>query len=743
MHLPSRRSGASYRLSASLLACLLLVSGGTSLFLVGPLAPLTVSAQGGTNQTVEYSADYAPWTTLHGNNGHSGATGFESAYPMPLPANTLAWSKPAPIYSDPVVGYGMVFGGSQDFGVKAVSLSTGQLVWHFIGDGLAYSTPTLDSQGRLFVELTDPTFSSSTLWAIDAYNGRSLWVYPESTYGGSPVFANNIILTLSLSGVIAIEPASGNLLWNFPLEQVSFGSQLAIAEGLVLVVDGNDLIALNLEDGSENWRSSLSSSVLPSLPQLSVGFGTAFLLTENGANLTAISIEDGSEKWKVGSPGGHFFANNFAIAPDLLYTYHNSPTNGPTLIGIDLDTGQIQWGALLMIQDERIPSPLVTPQFVLAMMDDGTVHVFEPSRSSNVTGVYSTSSNGLVVSFTRAQLVLSGDRLLVTTNDGLFAFGTPASPSSGSGNGSSGDDGDSSSDNFYDFINSDNGFWVVAFLAGLGLGAGLSRVKIMGLRQKVNRLQDWVAYQSEQRQTDPAESEYTDTDERQSPALTADRTEEELPPTRAVVVCGAGPLTGAEKRALKKAYIIAADSGANDLHKLNQPPDLLIGDMDSISPEALDWCRELGVPEERFPKDKDATDGQLAVETALNLGFEHIEMVGALGGRTDHSYANMGLLELMAKEGAFGQIIGPDIDIFPVTPESPMVQTTLPGRTVSLMPLSEKILDIHSRGLLYPLRGTTMMRAHTLGVSNETVDSTIEVSVGNGTLLVGINRPPE
>ena len=48
-------------------------------------------------------------------------------------------------------------------------------------------------------------------------------------------------------------------------------------------------------------------------------------------------------------------------------------------------------------------------------------------------------------------------------------------------------------------------------------------------------------------------------------------------------------------------------------------PDVVVGDLDSIAAPVLADLQRRGVPIEAYPRDKDATDGQLAIERAIKV----------------------------------------------------------------------------------------------------------------------------
>ena len=109
----------------------------------------------------------------------------------------------------------------------------------------------------------------------------------------------------------------------------------------------------------------------------------------------------------------------------------------------------------------------------------------------------------------------------------------------------------------------------------------------------------------------------------------------------AVVFAGGDPPPAAVLAGLPAgAYVIAADSGFDHARRLGVKVDLVVGDMDSISPTGL----ELAAETETHPTDKGATDLAIALDAALARGYSRVVVVGGAGGRIDHFLANAALL---------------------------------------------------------------------------------------------------
>jgi thiamine pyrophosphokinase len=90
--------------------------------------------------------------------------------------------------------------------------------------------------------------------------------------------------------------------------------------------------------------------------------------------------------------------------------------------------------------------------------------------------------------------------------------------------------------------------------------------------------------------------------------------------------------------------IIAADGGANHLKKMEMVPDVLIGDLDSVSKGEVKRLETLGTRVIRFPVEKDETDLELSLGYALDQGFREILILAPFGGRLDQTLGNISLL---------------------------------------------------------------------------------------------------
>lgn len=104
------------------------------------------------------------------------------------------------------------------------------------------------------------------------------------------------------------------------------------------------------------------------------------------------------------------------------------------------------------------------------------------------------------------------------------------------------------------------------------------------------------------------------------------------------------------RRQVKDRRVIAADSGIRHAEALGLVPELWTGDFDSVAPEMKESFPE--IPREVFPVEKDATDGEIAIEAALERGARSLLLAGAFGGpRPDHAFLHLAMALRLAERG--------------------------------------------------------------------------------------------
>ncbi len=186
------------------------------------------------------------------------------------------------------------------------------------------------------------------------------------------------------------------------------------------------------------------------------------------------------------------------------------------------------------------------------------------------------------------------------------------------------------------------------------------------------------------------------------------------------------------ERAARGAFdaVIAVDGGFASLEAAGCVPDLALGDFDSLGFVPED------VPVKLFPAEKDASDMELALEEALTRGAGTVEVYGALGGRLDHTLANLLLLASFAERGLDVAVVGERERIaLLVGPGELLIEAADEG-IVSVFSLSDVATGVCEEGLKYGLDHVALTNRTSWGLSNELAGAAARISVESGTLAV-------
>ena len=76
-----------------------------------------------------------------------------------------------------------------------------------------------------------------------------------------------------------------------------------------------------------------------------------------------------------------------------------------------------------------------------------------------------------------------------------------------------------------------------------------------------------------------------------------------------------------------------ADGGYRWASMLDIRPDLVVGDLDSLNPQLRHRLSELGVEIQQHPRDKEASDLELALREAADRGYREVRLLAAAGGQ--------------------------------------------------------------------------------------------------------------
>jgi thiamine pyrophosphokinase len=206
-----------------------------------------------------------------------------------------------------------------------------------------------------------------------------------------------------------------------------------------------------------------------------------------------------------------------------------------------------------------------------------------------------------------------------------------------------------------------------------------------------------------------------------------------VPDTVVVLAGGEAPSPSALLSVPHDAPVVAADGGADRALALGLEIDAAVGDLDSITPAALETLEREGVRIERHPAEKDATDLELALSSALAFGPRRILVVGGAGGRLDHLLGELLLLGADDYAGVELDAVLGEAMIHVIRGER--VLAGAPGELISLFALHGPAVGVVTEGLEYRLRGETLAPGSSRGLSNRFAAAEARISLARGVLL--------
>ena len=189
--------------------------------------------------------------------------------------------------------------------------------------------------------------------------------------------------------------------------------------------------------------------------------------------------------------------------------------------------------------------------------------------------------------------------------------------------------------------------------------------------------------------------------------------------------------------------VICADGGLNHAAALGLEPTLIVGDLDSATPDRV--AAVLAAPERytvvRYRHEtKLETDAELAVLAALDAGATRLVITGALGGRWDHSLANVLLLAHPRLAGRDAVLVTADTEVRLLRGPATAPLPGAPGDLVSLLALSPTVACITTAHLRWPLAAEPLHLGFGRGVSNELEAAPARVTLTAGDLLAVVTH---
>lgn len=169
---------------------------------------------------------------------------------------------------------------ANESGISCLNPSTGYLVWQLSSDNWRNFLSPSVANGIVFTvaERWDRTIlDGKHILALDANSGEIIWTQPVLVSAewsdGTPAVANGIVYTShGLSGIVALDAATGNVLWNVTREGYALHTATTVADGVVYFGrSGDGLCALDATSGDEIWSAPLEDEKLFSEPVVTGG----------------------------------------------------------------------------------------------------------------------------------------------------------------------------------------------------------------------------------------------------------------------------------------------------------------------------------------------------------------------------------------------------------------------------------------------------------------------------------------
>lgn len=182
--------------------------------------------------------------------------------------------------------------------------------------------------------------------------------------------------------------------------------------------------------------------------------------------------------------------------------------------------------------------------------------------------------------------------------------------------------------------------------------------------------------------------------------------------------------------------LIAVDKGIESVAELGIKPDLLIGDFDSADAAYIKrYEADKDIRVIRHNPVKDASDTELAIDTAIESGAEEIAMLGATGTRLDHVVGNIHCLYKALIRGIRCVIWDRHNRIELINSPLKILKSDMYGRYVSFMPYTDSVKRLTLKGFKYNLDDFTLNYGTSLCVSNEVEDDAAYVGFESGILI--------
>lgn len=197
------------------------------------------------------------------------------------------------------------------------------------------------------------------------------------------------------------------------------------------------------------------------------------------------------------------------------------------------------------------------------------------------------------------------------------------------------------------------------------------------------------------------------------------------------IIIGAGEFLEDKIDIKENDLIIAADGGYKHCLSVNVKPHLVVSDFDSYHEDIVD------VEVIRCTPEKDDTDMLLAIHEGMNRGYNEFIIYGGLGGRIEHSFANIQCLKYLCEQKIHAKMISRDCSV-QVIHDFIEFDEGMKGY-MSVFSLSDHSI-VSIENLKYTLDHGELTTSYPLGIDNEFIGKKSKIVVHEGYVLVITNK---
>lgn len=185
------------------------------------------------------------------------------------------------------------------------------------------------------------------------------------------------------------------------------------------------------------------------------------------------------------------------------------------------------------------------------------------------------------------------------------------------------------------------------------------------------------------------------------------------------------------------SYVIGVDKGLNFLYDNQVMPNHIVGDFDSVSADIIEYYKtETEIPIREFRPEKDASDTEIAVRLAIEMGVEELIILGGTGTRLDHVMANIQTLKIAHDKGVKTCLMDVYNRISLAEKEVCILKDDTFGEYFSIFPFGGIVEDISIEGAKYPLTHYRLEPYDSRCVSNEVQDEEVRITFPNGMIIL-------